>query len=636
MSKRLMCPLIVGMMVMVSVLYIFSPASERKPGIRHISEEMALDGSGVTSSLLPAQAVEDPSADQKGNRTSCADINPQAGVIVAHDELDSTWYELQQIGNIGRMIIVGPDGHRGFSWMSSDGIFPPPPRYVYSKGRNVDGTYHGPTPVDLAGGTAPGFVNQSHTYDGLPVLVYHRLHVDPMGDPTPFCMLARSGFPDFPNFNHRWDLPDYIINTASDEKGKWPRVAVKYDQGEGKDFVHVVVTEGNTYDGYSRMMAYQRCYWAEWTRLECQNYFNGSTQTYLTEPNQYYYAEERPLAHFNYTCSTEPVVEVSPVSERLAIAFIKPACGGVEDWCGYLGDVAYVESMVNGEDWVDGTNYPPADDNITNYGCGYPEDERAWYDLNACYDYNDSLHVIWSTVGFPDLGYFDPSVSKLYHWSKETGTQMITSAVWGGTDPGYRSANIAKMSISAVDPTFHPPDSNFIYCIWVQFDSSDTSAGGYGNGDIYGAGSRDGGATWGPCYNLTNTKTPGCAAGDCLSEHWASLSQNMRDGNLHIQYVCDKDAGAAVVDEGEWTENPVMYLELEAWDPGTSFLRGDSNGDGIINVGDVVYLVSYLYRGGPAPGPLWVGDCNCDDIINVGDIVSLVSYLYRGGPPPGC
>ncbi len=65
-------------------------------------------------------------------------------------------------------------------------------------------------------------------------------------------------------------------------------------------------------------------------------------------------------------------------------------------------------------------------------------------------------------------------------------------------------------------------------------------------------------------------------------------------------------------------------------------VRGDANGDGIINVGDIVYLVSYLYRGGPAPDPLWVGDCNSDGIINVGDIVYLVGYLYRGGPPPGC
>ncbi|UCB53610.1 MAG: dockerin type I repeat-containing protein [Candidatus Zixiibacteriota bacterium] len=65
------------------------------------------------------------------------------------------------------------------------------------------------------------------------------------------------------------------------------------------------------------------------------------------------------------------------------------------------------------------------------------------------------------------------------------------------------------------------------------------------------------------------------------------------------------------------------------------FVRGDANGDGIINVGDIVYLVSYLYKNGPAPSPVEVGDCNCDGIVNVGDIVYLVSYLFKNGPPPG-
>ena len=64
--------------------------------------------------------------------------------------------------------------------------------------------------------------------------------------------------------------------------------------------------------------------------------------------------------------------------------------------------------------------------------------------------------------------------------------------------------------------------------------------------------------------------------------------------------------------------------------------RGDANGDGIVNVGDIVYLVSYLYKGGPGPTPMEAGDANCDGITNVGDIVYLVSYLYKGGPPPAC
>lgn len=65
-------------------------------------------------------------------------------------------------------------------------------------------------------------------------------------------------------------------------------------------------------------------------------------------------------------------------------------------------------------------------------------------------------------------------------------------------------------------------------------------------------------------------------------------------------------------------------------------VRGEANGDGIIDLGDLVYLIGYLYRGGPAPNPMWVGDCNCDEVVDVGDVVFLINYLYRAGDPPNC
>jgi streptogramin lyase len=64
------------------------------------------------------------------------------------------------------------------------------------------------------------------------------------------------------------------------------------------------------------------------------------------------------------------------------------------------------------------------------------------------------------------------------------------------------------------------------------------------------------------------------------------------------------------------------------------FLRGDVNGDGVINAADVVYLINYLFISGPAPVPLEAGDVNCDGTINAADVVYLINYLFIGGPPP--
>jgi len=57
-------------------------------------------------------------------------------------------------------------------------------------------------------------------------------------------------------------------------------------------------------------------------------------------------------------------------------------------------------------------------------------------------------------------------------------------------------------------------------------------------------------------------------------------------------------------------------------------------GDGDVDLGDFLFLISYLYKGGPAPVPLAHGDLNCDEDINLGDQLWIINYLYKGGPQP--
>jgi hypothetical protein len=65
---------------------------------------------------------------------------------------------------------------------------------------------------------------------------------------------------------------------------------------------------------------------------------------------------------------------------------------------------------------------------------------------------------------------------------------------------------------------------------------------------------------------------------------------------------------------------------------------GDANNDSLVNVGDVVFLVNYLYKNGSEPCVMEAADPNADCQLNVGDIVYLINYLYRDGSPPsaGC
>jgi cytochrome c1 len=65
---------------------------------------------------------------------------------------------------------------------------------------------------------------------------------------------------------------------------------------------------------------------------------------------------------------------------------------------------------------------------------------------------------------------------------------------------------------------------------------------------------------------------------------------------------------------------------------------GDVNLDGITDIGDVVFLINYIFRGGTAPLlPDWA-DVNVDCEVGSGDAVFLIDYIFRDGPAPqlGC
>ncbi len=56
----------------------------------------------------------------------------------------------------------------------------------------------------------------------------------------------------------------------------------------------------------------------------------------------------------------------------------------------------------------------------------------------------------------------------------------------------------------------------------------------------------------------------------------------------------------------------------------------------VIDISDLVYLVDYMFTGGPVP-PCWEEadiDGSGGDVIDITDLVYLVDYMFDGGPPP--
>jgi hypothetical protein len=82
----------------------------------------------------------------------------------------------------------------------------------------------------------------------------------------------------------------------------------------------------------------------------------------------------------------------------------------------------------------------------------------------------------------------------------------------------------------------------------------------------------------------------------------------------------------------------INYLYRGGPPPQIRCLPGDFNYDGYVNLLDPPYFVDYMAYGGPAPVSMRSTDVNSDCFINVVDLVYEIKYLLRGGaaPEPGC
>jgi hypothetical protein len=529
--------------------------------------------------LLPVDEAQAPEAYtgpspvmyEGGNQPDCEDIHPTIGYdhVIQHDQWASTFYDYQKNGSMGRMIAVSCGGHKHMVCHETRGPYTTFPRYVTYNCKNPVSVWCGPMWVDGGPGIQAGYVQMLLMHHGMEVVLYHRTQ-PPIG--CWYSTLARGESVEDQGtcfIQKKYDIPDKhdFPQVATTPDGMWPKGAMMYDAITDTDYVHIVTTESPPEGEVYQSVAYQRCVF-EATDIVC--YAPRPTDPahpygpYRRAPGVAGNADDS-VAVFDYLTTISAVVVSSPVSKRVAIVYTKSRGGTSGGEQQANNDVVYIESMNNGEDWF--ANWPPTIHNITNYPT--EASERAYMDVAACYDYNDSLHIIWNGCYYDSVGGYVTYDANLYHWSKEHEITMIAPGYWEDTEPGAWNRNLCKMSISAQDPIYHPggdPDSVFLYCTWTQFNPGDMSLGGWSNGDIYAAVSIDGGQCWTPGYNLTNTKAPGCTPGECLSEHWSSLAENMYDGDLHIEYVCDRDPGGIVGNESAWTDNPMMYLHLE-WSP---------------------------------------------------------------------
>ncbi len=94
--------------------------------------------------------------------------------------------------------------------------------------------------------------------------------------------------------------------------------------------------------------------------------------------------------------------------------------------------------------------------------------------------------------------------------------------------------------------------------------------------------------------------------------------------------VCEDPFGAPLTTDQRGVKRPIGgKCDLGAFEVEPV---GDANGDGLVDVTDVFYLINYLFAAGPVPK----GRANVNGTggIEVADVFYLINYLFSGGAAP--
>lgn len=70
------------------------------------------------------------------------------------------------------------------------------------------------------------------------------------------------------------------------------------------------------------------------------------------------------------------------------------------------------------------------------------------------------------------------------------------------------------------------------------------------------------------------------------------------------------------------------------------FIRGDANVDGMVDLGDAIRILDFLFPTMPSTGTMLglscrdAGDANDDEAVDLSDAIYVLGYLFSGAPPP--
>ena len=442
------------------------------------------------------------------------------GLLVASpgEQVGTTFFDYQANGNMGQRIAVDDSNQVYVVWMYCGGEYPGNPRFIRYNFRYPDGTWYGETDASpsVSGYVQLDIMRGDPGLAKRPVIAYHGgFYAGSVIDIGP-------GNTSSPNVsNHIWP---YVACAQNNN------IILATGNSTGADSHHLYLTtdEGAT---WQRIADFDSC--------TCLSQFVRASNNPGSQKVVHVWTQSIAMEYTGYLLS-------------------QMAC-----------DVWYMLSTDNGVTWsppMNITNFTPPSQMVDGDSTPW-----AYADVNAVFDNNDRLHIAWGA----NLGYmlndtlYYADHAKIFHWDEMTDDlHVISSPSSHYGDPAGWWLDVMGEGLSPHTEVWRLPAcgaqlvsdqlTGDLYCLWSgTADTTDYSAAGYFNSEIYASKSTDGGVNWLDYVNLTNTPSPGAGPGDCFDEDYMTAWPSVHNDSIFVTYIEDKDAGAAIMDGTAWTDNPV-------------------------------------------------------------------------------